>query len=474
MANIFFKEDLFDLCLFEEEQKEKAFRSIRRWLDDRKDDKKRFKDAVTYQRNYRTPLHQILYQRPPLDIIMMMIKHAPEILKISDESGLLPIHYACQNHASLEVVMALVKGYPESLTVKNNRGRLPLYVACTNGATLEVVAFLVNAYPEGTRSKSEDGRLPLHGSCINQASLEIFQTLVRAYPDSIAVRDIYGNLPLHVACHNEVSLEVLNFLIELFPEGVEKENKDEETPLVELKRHKYAEKQNSYTGMLPLHYACKNNHYSFYILRFLVNAYPESILIQDYHGKTPLHYYTSNQGRQPVEKAIALLQPRASDPNEEEFKRIASEISRLHKAISINHNEVKSDVNTVKAEIAGIELGVSQVRETFAKSFFDNFKEDFFHLVLEKESHLKETEVAEQSGVNYHIQELKKEIMNISATINPINEALAQNTEVKTDIMILKAEVSEMKEDLMEIKKMIISLGRVIDQFERIGLLGKL
>ena len=439
-----------------------------------KDDKKRFNEAVTYQRNYATPLHQILYQRPPLDIIMIMIKHAPEVLKISDERGLLPIHYACQNHASLEVVMALVKGYPESLTVRNHRGRLPLHVACTNGARLEVVAFLVNAYPEGTRSKSEDGRLPLHGACISHASLEIFQILVRAYPNSITARDVYGNLPLHVACHNEVSLEVLNFLIELFPEGVEKENNDEETPLVELKRHKYAEKKNSYTGMLPLHYACKNNHYSFNILRFLVNAYPDSILIQDYHGKTPLYYYTSNQGRQPVEKAIALLQPRRSDPNEEEFKRIASEISGLHKTISKNHDEVKSDVKTVKAEIAATELAVSQVKETFAQSFFDNFKEEVFHLLLGKRSHFKETEVDEQSEVNSHIQELKKEITNISATVTPINEALVQNTQVKTDILMLKAEVSEMKEDLKEVKKMILSLERVIDQFERLGRLDKL
>jgi len=102
-------------------------------------------------------------------------------------------------------------------------------------------------------------------------------------------------------------LQVLNLLIPAYPEGMDQTTNSGETPLDILGHTGYVEKRDKH-GMPPLHHVCKNG-YSEHLIRFLIQAHPASITIQDSDGRTPFHYYTSIQGRELCNEVIALLQP---------------------------------------------------------------------------------------------------------------------------------------------------------------------
>ena len=254
----FHPEELHNLCNKNKIscKQEEAFDRIRQWLNHNKVHNTRLKAALTYQDEYnRTPLHVIIEICPPFDIIQMFINYAPEALQMMDGFGELPIHRACENGASLEVLQALVKSYPQIIEITDIEDTLPLHDACWKADSLDTVTLLVETYP-----------------------------------GIVEVTTYNGDLPLHYACQSQkkVSLEALTFLIHSYPDGMHQRNQYNQTPLDCLKGSEYAMHTDD-NGMLALHHACKDG-YSLHLILFLIQAYPESTIVQDNDGNTPLQY----------------------------------------------------------------------------------------------------------------------------------------------------------------------------------------
>ena len=259
---------------------EKAFDRIRQWLMTNKDNVKKLKASMTYQdADEKTPLHLILCDHPPLDIIQIFIKYAPEVLQMEDITGSLPIHVACYYKASLEVIQALLTASPDTIKVTDTDGWLPLYNACyVHDSSLEVLNLLIDSYPEGVDQKSRFGDSPL----------DIFRE--EKYAEK---KDHNGMLLLHHACRNEYSLHLIHFLIQVYPESATVPDNDGNTPLQYLS--KTASRVDN-KGMLLLHREATNvKGLNMEMLLILFHANPEAIRLQDKLGWLPIHHASLNQ-----------------------------------------------------------------------------------------------------------------------------------------------------------------------------------
>mmetsp|Transcript_2225 Transcript_2225/g.3410 ORF Transcript_2225/g.3410 Transcript_2225/m.3410 type:complete len:320 (-) Transcript_2225:83-1042(-) len=240
------------------------------------------------------------------------------------------------------------------------RKRTPLHLIFCISPPLDIILTIFKYSPEVFQMKDMTGKLPIHDACWSWASLEVMQVLITASPDSIKVEDNDVYLPLHWACLIGASLDVLNFLIESYPEGIDHKDNRGKTPMDLLIQEKYAKKKDD-NGMLLLHHAC-NNGYSDRLFCFLIQAYPESVRIKDNHGRTPLHYYTSFQGRQPCNEITALLQP-------------VMQVSR-NRQVNVNAPLLgnNSDRKKRTEEVDEIKTQVSDTKQEFV-SFIDDIKE---------------------------------------------------------------------------------------------------
>jgi len=276
---------------------------------DNKDDKENFKAAATHQagRYNETPLHLILTERPPLDVVEALVKYAPEILQIRDDHGSLLIHDACEYRVSVDMLRILVEAYPESVKAKTASGWLPLHYACWNGASLEMLNFLTEAYPESIDTRNSlnerpsdifkqwaqgdddsddtnrngragnDHMLLLHRAVVSRFSVYLIKLLINAFPKSCMVKDDNGMIPLQHACASIApnSLDSVMLLIDAYPEGIAVIDHLGRTPLQYLKAVACHRDEN---GMFPMHYQMAYSRYSTVnCLNFLFGAYPESI-----------------------------------------------------------------------------------------------------------------------------------------------------------------------------------------------------
>mmetsp|Transcript_2226 Transcript_2226/g.3412 ORF Transcript_2226/g.3412 Transcript_2226/m.3412 type:complete len:319 (-) Transcript_2226:83-1039(-) len=247
-----------------------------------------------------------------------------------------------------------------AIIYRNEYNWTPLHLILRRQPPFDSIQAIIKYEPEVLKIKNGDGLLPIHCACNHGASLEVVQALVTASPDSIKVEDNDVYLPLHWACLIGASLDVLNFLIESYPEGIDHKDNRGKTPMDLLIQEKYAKKKDD-NGMLLLHHAC-NNGYSDRLFCFLIQAYPESVRIKDNHGRTPLHYYTSFQGRQPCNEITALLQP-------------VMQVSR-NRQVNVNAPLLgnNSDRKKRTEEVDEIKTQVSDTKQEFV-SFIDDIKE---------------------------------------------------------------------------------------------------
>lgn len=269
---------------------EDTLNDLRQWFYDNQNNKELIKDAAVYTTskgiNNWTPLHVILQSRPPADVIEQLIRCAAETVRMKDTEGLLPLHHACWNGASVEVVSILVKAYPEGVTVADNIGTLPIHCACYRGSSLDVLALLIHAFPHSITVKDNFGWLPLHWACYRGASLDVLNVLIDAYPDSLDIEvnnkrpsvylkdsakhhdDSEGKFLLHNAIASAFSVHLVKLLLESFPESSMIKDED---------------------GKTPLHHACASeNVNSMDVVMVLANANTEEIYkATDNHGRTP-------------------------------------------------------------------------------------------------------------------------------------------------------------------------------------------
>lgn len=147
--------------------------------------------------------------------------------------------------------------------------------------------------------------LPLHmlcRFCDCDDFFEIVKAMVEAYPDRVTKKIRGGQLPIHQVCDcsNSISdlgrkLPILDFLIEKYPDSILVKDWDNVNPsqVVRLSIEYYLKKNqneviNKNEYMFLLHQVMAGE-FSHNIGTFMLNTFPESCNLQDDNGMTPLH-----------------------------------------------------------------------------------------------------------------------------------------------------------------------------------------
>jgi ankyrin repeat protein len=106
-------------------------------------------------------------------------------------------------------------------------------------------------------------------ACAKDAPLDVVEALHNANPKGIEENDsTYQRIALHIAVMNSTSHKTVSLLLKLDPKG--------------------AMVQDIH-GRLPIHYAVKGTLTDERMMRCLLKAYPESTTVSDDNGFLPLH-----------------------------------------------------------------------------------------------------------------------------------------------------------------------------------------
>ena len=211
---------------------------VREWLQSH--DFNETKAAIEYKGEFdTTALHVACRNRPPKDVIDVMIMAAPDMIFWADSFGWLPLHYACANGAEIDVVGALLEAYPDSKLTTDKRGRTPLHFALGNveqPPTAMLVQLLAGKEMKSSsvRWPDENNMLPLHYACAYGASVEVLRVIIDAWDESLSKVDNKGRTPLHFAmgnAHRDNSPEVVKLLLDLHPAGVNVIDVEKNLPL---------------------------------------------------------------------------------------------------------------------------------------------------------------------------------------------------------------------------------------------------
>jgi ankyrin repeat protein len=300
--------------------------------------------------NGRLPLHLAVIYRARLSVVRKLVKVHPEALQepIDDKKGHLPLHCAFLNdytedggndwitverHGRPDVTAFLMERHPEAARARTANGHLPLHLAFADddgnpwveergmaeqSVPIGVVDALLDAWPDSIFETDHQGRLALHLACRSALTpLAVIRRLVRGWPESLPRRDVDdGSFPIHHAISAGMPHRVIEYLADESPRSVREPNyhgylalhvllmhfrkrysPEQGLALVQLLvshfpasvRHKGgSEEGEEDEGSLPLHIAAEYNA-PLPVLRFLVRAYREALLVKSAHGKLPLH-----------------------------------------------------------------------------------------------------------------------------------------------------------------------------------------
>jgi hypothetical protein len=222
-------------------------------------------------------LHFMCQRRPSVESICTVLRIVPDALMKEDIDGCLPIHMAMTNGASHDVLSLLIQIAPESITVKNKWGYAPyewifersLYELLNPTNSLDpVVKDIIWHTIEilmKTLSKNdkEDGRTILHMATEFNCPMTVIEAILNEFPWMTIAHDVHGRVPLASAAGaplNIVSNQFIQLLILVRPEVLIK--KDNE-------------------GRTPLHIAIDMDRDWSSVLKFMVQSFPDCILIQD-------------------------------------------------------------------------------------------------------------------------------------------------------------------------------------------------
>ncbi|KAL7551089.1 hypothetical protein ACHAWF_014307 [Thalassiosira exigua] len=215
-----------------------------------------------------TALHVACRNRPPADVVEVMLMAAPDMIFWADSFGWLPLpnmdahsllvnvhrcfdcvtflrsliqiiqmHYACANGTEIEVVKLLLDAYPDSKLTTDKRGRTPLHFALgnvENPPTSELVKLLAGKTGESVKWPDENEMLPIHYACAYGASMDVLTELIGAWEESMQKTDAKGRTPLHFAMGNadrENSPRVVQMLLDLSPGGMDQVDAEKNLPL---------------------------------------------------------------------------------------------------------------------------------------------------------------------------------------------------------------------------------------------------
>ncbi|GKY93492.1 hypothetical protein MPSEU_000316600 [Mayamaea pseudoterrestris] len=177
---------------------------------------------------------------------------------------------------------------------------------------------------EAAHVRGQADATSLHLMCkLTHPPQDVIQTMVECAPETVSWVDAHGWLPLHHACANGASPDVMRILIEAYPQGKLRQDNQARTPL-----HFYATRNVDHVsalvlntemladtgaaqladkgGMLPMHYACAYGTKP-EVLKVLAEAYPESLVATEQHGRTPMHLAMVNAHREASPNTIGFL-----------------------------------------------------------------------------------------------------------------------------------------------------------------------
>lgn len=209
---------------------------VRQWL--REHSVEETKEAVEFKGEFdTTALHVACRNRPPLDVVDIMLMASPDMIFWADSFGWLPLHYACANGTEIEVVKLLLDAYPDSKLTTDKRGRTPLHFALgnvENPPTPPLVKLLAGKSGESAHWPDENAMLPIHYACAYGATLEVMLVLIHAWDESMTKTDAKGRTPLHFAMGNadrDNSPHVVKLLLDLSPGGIDAIDAEKNLPL---------------------------------------------------------------------------------------------------------------------------------------------------------------------------------------------------------------------------------------------------
>mmetsp|Transcript_3867 Transcript_3867/g.8515 ORF Transcript_3867/g.8515 Transcript_3867/m.8515 type:complete len:866 (-) Transcript_3867:203-2800(-) len=209
---------------------------VRQWL--REHSIEETKEAVELKGEFdTTALHVACRNRPPVDVVDIMLMAAPDMIFWADSFGWLPLHYACANGTDIGIVTLLLDAYPDSKLTTDKRGRTPLHFALgnvENPPSPALVKLLAGKSGESAKWPDENDMLPIHYACAYGASVEVVTVLVHAWEDSLQKTDAKGRTPLHFAMGNadrENSPHVVKLLLDLNPSCMDQIDAEKLLPL---------------------------------------------------------------------------------------------------------------------------------------------------------------------------------------------------------------------------------------------------
>ncbi|CAJ1966706.1 unnamed protein product [Cylindrotheca closterium] len=173
-------------------------------------------------------------------------------------------------------VQALFQRNPSSASAEFVDGKTLLHKCVENYChEVDLIRELILAYPEALEMTDAMGYLPLHRALkrhrkTHVPSLELIELLVKNAPNTIQAVALDGSLPLHLAAeHNtRASLEIVRYLVDAFPEST-------------LRR--------DYQGLYPLHRALATDRPSAKVVECIASSFPQLLSMEDNGGLLPLH-----------------------------------------------------------------------------------------------------------------------------------------------------------------------------------------
>ena len=311
------------------------------------------------------------------------------LIGLDNERGWAPIHAAAAN-ANFTLLRYLVESFPESVKVQTTQRQTALHLLCQHHTHLSssrnnnttnnnnssnsynnqsnsnnnsssipnveaAVEFLLKADPEAIMHQdSTNGYTPLHLVCKTEGSrqvpLPVVKLLLGCNPRSAGIPDFRQYLPLHHACEMGCTdLELTRALVEAYPESTKAltrkgdsalslactSNKSAATVQLLIHANRDVLTQTNDYGFCPLHCVCRTHQPRMGIVKALVEACPESVLLQTHSGETPFHLASSNTGAfVGVLQVLAQTQTRLRNDNNSNCGGSADEAMSLSASAS--------------------------------------------------------------------------------------------------------------------------------------------
>lgn len=197
--------------------------------------------------------------------------------------------------APAPVVAALCHLQPHAARIPDHRGKLPLHVACrrspNDADTIQIFEILLAVYVEALAHRDSAGRTPLHCLFMYHHAPHRSVEIVKLFCQQLPPKLIEALKQPHPNGNNNSTLGAVNttkdhhhdldtFPLPEVPNPSTKDKVPSNASIIPDARH----------GSLPLHYAVMEGA-SRDVLRFLLQAYPESKRLVDRKGRTALAWY---------------------------------------------------------------------------------------------------------------------------------------------------------------------------------------